>query len=390
MSRRRGFTLVELLVVIAIIGVLVALLLPAIQAAREAARRANCVSNMKQFGIALQNYHDTLKSFPPSGLTDLRNAILVQASGHSLLLPYFEEEGLSNLYDMRLPFVSQRSDVAATEIPVFVCPSNSGDNPMTDELIMTILGTVYMGEASISWPTSQQFGTTNYAFCKGVTDAWFFPPGGGINKAPYPSERGMFDFNFQVGIRKIADGTSKTIAMGEGAHGPNWQVAAVQDPSSARTTELRMQVASGAAAGRTSFMAWIAPIPSFSQAAAGIGAYLYSNVGCTLEPINKNPVTSAWANETRLQGDVTGSYKSMAGATGTPMNTSCRGTMYGDPSPTMCGPHISPNFRSDHPGGCNFLFADGSVHFLTEDIDMLTYQKLSTMAGNDVVEVPGE
>src|SRR5262245_5819495 len=91
---RRAFTLVELLVVIAIIGVLVALLLPAIQAAREAARRANCVSNMKQFGIALQNYHDNLKTFPPGGCNRGQNPGTIFCSPHAMLLPYFEEASL--------------------------------------------------------------------------------------------------------------------------------------------------------------------------------------------------------------------------------------------------------------------------------------------------------
>ena len=103
-GRKRGFTLVELLVVIAIIGVLVALLLPAIQAAREAARRSKCTSNMKNFGIALQTYHDSLKTFPPGGCmtaganyTDNK----LYSSLHTMLLPYFEEEVLKSLYDSK-------------------------------------------------------------------------------------------------------------------------------------------------------------------------------------------------------------------------------------------------------------------------------------------------
>src|SRR5262245_46372200 len=149
--KRRAFTLVELLVVIAIIGVLVALLLPAIQAAREAARRANCVSNLKQFGVAIHTYHDALKTLPPGGCMPPRDAIddnHIYASFHAMLLPYFEEEGLRNLYDPKenwqhqwggTPVGSVQAVVPATVIPVFMCPSNSGENPYVDQLLNAIL-----------------------------------------------------------------------------------------------------------------------------------------------------------------------------------------------------------------------------------------------------------
>src|SRR5262249_30173307 len=111
MSRsKRAFTLVELLVVIAIIGVLVALLLPAIQAAREAARRANCTSNMKQIGIALHNYHNSLKTFPQgqvmTGITNMKG-INIYCGAHSSLLPYLEEESLKNIYNFNAGWTSQ-------------------------------------------------------------------------------------------------------------------------------------------------------------------------------------------------------------------------------------------------------------------------------------------
>src|SRR5262245_25859081 len=110
--KRRGFTLVELLVVIAIIGVLVALLLPAIQAAREAARRANCVSNLKQFGIAMQTYHDALKTFPagccmPRPPNNVMSENECFSSFHGMLLPFFEEEGLKSLYNSKLDWQHQ-------------------------------------------------------------------------------------------------------------------------------------------------------------------------------------------------------------------------------------------------------------------------------------------
>ena len=141
-AKNRGFTLVELLVVIAIIGVLVALLLPAIQAAREAARRANCVSNLKQLGIAIQNYHDSLKTFPPGAImprTDTSGnqvqfgSNAIYAGFHTLILPYMEEESLKNLYNPATDWQHQTQlsavgnpyfyTIPATVIPVYNCPS---------------------------------------------------------------------------------------------------------------------------------------------------------------------------------------------------------------------------------------------------------------------------
>ncbi|HTN76050.1 MAG TPA: DUF1559 domain-containing protein [Pirellulaceae bacterium] len=124
----RGFTLVELLVVIAIIGVLVALLLPAVQSAREAARRMQCGNNLKQLGLALHTYHDVHQTFPPGAFwygasTENRGSILIQ------LLPYIEQQNLYNTFDFTKVVDDQvlpnGQKLGATIVPTYRCPSDN-------------------------------------------------------------------------------------------------------------------------------------------------------------------------------------------------------------------------------------------------------------------------
>src|SRR5690606_22605008 len=118
-----GFTLVELLVVIAIIGVLVALLLPAVQAAREAARRMSCQNNLKQFGLATQNYHDAKKQFPPAGKLQSTAGMLTSVGLHIELLPYVEQGVLGQSVRNTLNSNDIAEAIKAVNIPFFFCPS---------------------------------------------------------------------------------------------------------------------------------------------------------------------------------------------------------------------------------------------------------------------------
>lgn len=377
-ARSRAFTLVELLVVIAIIGVLVALLLPAIQAAREAARRASCTNNLKQFGIALQNYHDALKTFPPGGTFRPPPTIdSVYSSGHTMLLPFFEEASLKNLYDNSKAWHHQRPSVVATVIPVFVCPSLGGENPVIDRLMISIF-------TAGSINNYQAMGSTTYAFSKGVTDAWCYAKG---YTAPGPptvpvSERGMFDFHWAVNARRISDGLSNTLAIGEATYGPNWPVANVKpsdpvwnfavNPPVLANARTRLPPINHTSEQRIAWQAWDCAGPSLRRFQNMYGFYWANTMACTLEPMNKSPVTNAMADESQLDG----CNKSQRSAPGTQGRT------------TQGGSHVTPNFRSDHSSGCNFLFADGSVHFLFDSIDMLLYQQLSTLQGNETVVIP--
>ncbi len=304
MRKSRAFTLVELLVVIAIIGVLVALLLPAIQAAREAARRSNCVNNLKQHGIALQNYHDTLRTFPAGGCVQGANNLDGSGTGifqspHAMLLPYFEEQGLRGLYDQKRNWWFQNPEVVATVIPVFACPSSGGDNPLLDKLLQLIWN---VGGVHNNY---NELGITNYTFCKGVNDAYCLGAG---NKPPGPpfvptNERGMFDYNWAVNVRKVTDGLSNTIAMGEAAHGPSWPVssappgATIWSGTTYQNTRTALPPLDSFGQTRLCWQAWVAAQPPYQSLVSTSNLYVGNIMCCTLEPINKWPPTQAVHNQ---------------------------------------------------------------------------------------------
>jgi prepilin-type N-terminal cleavage/methylation domain-containing protein len=144
LRRTGGFTLVELLVVIAIIGILVALLLPAIQAAREAARRSQCTNNLKQIGIAIHNYHDTYKRLPNSRRT------FDYITWAAELWPFIEEGNLSVAWDRTWRYYDQKEDIRTVQVPIYLCPtrrgppalSMTGDNDQGSETAPNVPGAV--------------------------------------------------------------------------------------------------------------------------------------------------------------------------------------------------------------------------------------------------------
>src|SRR5262249_4340490 len=129
LMRRRGFTLIELLVVIAIIAVLIALLLPAVQAAREAARRTQCVNNLKQLGLSVQNYHDINGSLPPTGNNPTVTAGVGATNDFSMkarILPFMEQQAVWNAFNQSFAYnASQNQTPTSTTINAFLCPSDS-------------------------------------------------------------------------------------------------------------------------------------------------------------------------------------------------------------------------------------------------------------------------
>jgi len=332
--RRNAFSLIELLVVIAIIAVLVALLLPAVQQAREAARRTQCKNNLRQLGIAMHNYHDSHQCLPPGFVLGLPDTY---AGANTQLLPYLEQATLYNQYDMNRPWQFQTPAVAQTVLKVFECPSNNGDNPIDSDVhraLSTVIGPL---------PIGNTVAITTYLYCKGATDSWCVV----TDNSPH---RGMFSNNSLTRLGDVHDGTSQTIAMGEGATGGGWPLchgAGCKVPITKPTGGY-----------------WFADQP-WLVAQVTILNYVNSGLivaptifGCTVDPLNKNPVTDASVDLNAL-GD-------------------CRASFEG-------GPHSTSNFRSEHEGGGHFLFGDGSVRMLSENIDMKSYRGISTILGDEYV-----
>jgi prepilin-type N-terminal cleavage/methylation domain-containing protein/prepilin-type processing-associated H-X9-DG protein len=208
-SVRRAFTLVELLVVIAIIGILVGLLLPAVQAAREAARRMQCSNNLKQFGLAMHNYHDTRRQFPASmyfqtpWLTARGNRPL-RAPGWTwttMLLPYIEQSALYNSFNFGTSAVSAQNQVfLQSNLPTGRCPSSPQFNFLE-------VGAA-SNPVSIN-PPNYRFIPTNYVVCSGSFN------GGQYYDSPQAQKNGPIYEDCKTRIGDIIDGTSNTILVGE-------------------------------------------------------------------------------------------------------------------------------------------------------------------------------
>lgn len=197
MRLRKGFTLIELLVVIAVIGILVALLLPAVQQAREAARRASCKNNLKQLGLALHNYHDTHRTFPPGYLyRPGSSGENVRGFGWgAMVLPFIEQSNLFNQFNWNVPiFDPVNEPIRMRHLAVFLCPS---DPVSADQFV--------------------EMGATPERYAMGCYVASFGPPD--LDDTQEKRD-GMFSRNSRTRISDVTDGTSNTLTAGERVNGP--------------------------------------------------------------------------------------------------------------------------------------------------------------------------
>ncbi len=331
--RMGGFTLVELLVVIAIIGVLVALLLPAVQAAREAARRAQCQNHLRQLGIACQNYASARKSFPPangklSPDEEKRNSRDVGNWSYlAFLTPYVEQENLKDLLDPKFAYDRQTPEVReflnTTPIPGFKCPSFASEQPV-------IIGDFGMGNEFETLGTATHYLAVLGANLDEYTGTDLVPGCGAGNRvnesSPYTmlenssgngrchtggegkvAINGVITFQGKVDFRNITDGTSHTFIIGETGFG---------EPEEQRTRGW-----------------WI-----------GAATTWFYNAHNLTYPLNSAPMRGPRRNEL--------------------------------------------GFGSVHPGGCHFAMADGSVHFIQEDIRLRDLYAFASRAGNEVMNIP--
>ena len=202
-SRKRssGFTLIELLVVIAIIGVLIALLLPAVQMARESARKTHCANNLKQIGLAMHGYLDSKKAFPPgyvsTVLPDHDDGGPGWAWG-AMILPYIEQAALFQQVNLTVPVEGETAaDIRTESVPVFICPSDDSFQPLieipekrSDRVICQMAASSYVGNAGTVRTTCK--------ICRDNFD-------------------GVFGRNRAIEPRELQDGLSKTLAVGERA-----------------------------------------------------------------------------------------------------------------------------------------------------------------------------
>ncbi len=341
--RRSGFTLIELLVVIAIIGVLVALLLPAIQAAREAARRAQCTNNLKQVGLAMLEHESARKCFPYSRYwSGIAGDKTNDMSAQTRILPYVEETVLSSYFtaaniatvneDTTMP--DGVTPIMSVRISTYVCPSEAND--MVKITAATGIANGYL---------------TNYGVNQGI---WMIFDASG--KTP---PVGAFSPNVQLKTRQFTDGLSKTLMAAEVK---GWTAGFSGGTATANLPADASAVASFG--GTTKATAALKTHTSHTEWADGKCA----QTGFTTAFTPNYNMTMTYSDGTTGPADyVFQAEGSVAANSGNPYT------------------YAAVTARSYHPGGVNVTLMDGSVRMINDDVSPPLWQALSTRAGGEVV-----
>ncbi len=332
--RSCGFTLIELLVVIAIIGVLIALLLPAVQAAREAARRSQCSNNLRQIGLAAQNFYSAKNGFPsgwdsrpnPAASTSPWTFARWGALAH--LSAYMEQTNAVNLLDMTVPLYAaslavspQNVNGVATVVPDFLCPSDHGQAVLAG------------------------FGPTNYAACMGSS----------VNGGSPVTTDGIFAINSNTNLKMVTDGSSRTALFSESRLAPAPGASATNDPQTQYVFYLSSPLTDAACASTTNWSQNLLYPKGFGWVSGEFRCTSYNHY------YGPNSTTRDCMGE------------QLAGA--------------GGPSAALVDFGWRA-VRSLHPGGVNLALADGSLQFINETIDLGVWRALATRAGGELFDLP--
>ncbi|HUT95035.1 MAG TPA: DUF1559 domain-containing protein [Thermoguttaceae bacterium] len=339
---RKAFTLVELLVVIAIIGILIALLLPAVQAAREAARRSQCTNNLKQLALAAHNYHGVHKCFPANcyrsvGYPAAWCPFWEGFSAHTMLLPFMEQQAVYDVVKARMndtvtPLsgwnAADFATIRATKISALLCPSDSTKFAVTQQ------------------------GNCNYPVSAGTNTG--YDGNAGVPALNLTRANGIFLRGYgEVRIADIKDGTTNTILMGEFRLGDN-------DGGKYSPGDIVRAVP-------------LTPLVDHMPSEAQLGAY---GVQCEAGIANHH----SHAGREWISGTLGHTVFNTIAPPNWKFPTchDCAGCGWTDSD----GVHPA---RSFHPGGANHALADGSVRFISETVDTKTYQYLGTRAEGETV-----
>jgi prepilin-type N-terminal cleavage/methylation domain-containing protein/prepilin-type processing-associated H-X9-DG protein len=336
-ARLSGFTLIELMVVIAIIAVLISLLLPAVQAAREAARRLQCTNNLKQIGLALHNYETAVGALPMTmSLSGTGNTVFYDTgwSAQARLLPYMEGNPLFNAANISVFKEGPvNSTVISLTVSAFICPSEVKPEPSQHDYGVS--------------------GVINYGMSGGDWFVW-----GGLNG---PQNRSAFGPNRSRRLSAFTDGLSQTLFAAE--------VKAYQTSSNCRFTRLPSVNDPNHVPSPYANPFTVAPE--------------YDNGLCVTE--NQAEFHTEWSDGHVHAAGFTTAWppnKAIIGSSFYPgMDLDLNGKNEENGGPTFS----AINSRSYHPGGANSLLGDGSVRFVKSTIDGMTWRALGTVAGGELV-----